>query len=142
MNDNAGYSAPPLVAQIQRRSLIAGIVAFAFWGVGALLNPDRIFQSYLVGYLFWTGIALGSLAIIMLQYLTGGEWGVITRRPLEAAAKTLPVLVLLFIPLAFGMQGLYTRAHAAQSPGATTASEDPYLLTKFFLLRAAIYFVV
>jgi len=142
MNDSANYSAPPVVVQIQRRSLITGIVTLAFWGVGAFLNPHQIFQSYLVGYLFWAGIALGSLAVIMLQYLTGGEWGVVTRRPLEAAARTLPVLVLLFIPLAFGMQGLYTRAHAVQATGATTPSEDPYLLTKFFLLRAAIYFVV
>lgn len=142
MNDNAGYSAPPLAAQIQRRSLIAGIVALAFWGVGAFLHPDEIFQSYLVGYLFWSGIALGSLAIIMLQYLTGGEWGVVIRRPLEAATRTLPILVLLFIPLAFGMQGMYTRAHTAQTTDATPPSEDPYLLTKFFLLRAAFYFAV
>ena len=46
----------------------------------------------------------------MLQYLTGGQWGVVIRRPLEAATRTLPLLVLLFIPLAFGMQGLYARA--------------------------------
>ena len=87
MNDSANYSAPPVVVQIQRRSLITGIVTLAFWGVGAFLNPHQIFQSYLVGYLFWAGIALGSLAVIMLQYLTGGEWGVVTRRPLEAAAR-------------------------------------------------------
>ena len=89
---------------------------------------------------FWSGIALGSLAVLMLQYLTGGEWGVVIRRPLEAATRTLPVLVLLFIPLAFGMQGLYARAHTAQATDTSSASQDPYLFTKFVLLRAAIYF--
>lgn len=142
MNANASYSAPPLAAQIQRRSLIVGIVALALWGIGAFIRPDQIFQSYLVGFLFWSGIALGSLAIIMLQYLTGGEWGVVIRRPLEAATRTLPVLVLLFIPLAYGTQRLYARAHAAQATDAIPPAEDPYLSTKFFLLRAAFYFAV
>jgi hypothetical protein len=110
--------------------------------VGALLHPELIFKSYLVGFLFWSGIALGSLAVLMLQYLTGGEWGVVIRRPLEAATRTLPVLVLLFIPLAFGIQGLYARAHTAQATDTSPVSPDPYLFTKFVLLRAAIYFAV
>lgn len=140
MSENLRYAPPQSLAQIQRRSLVAGIVALAFWGVGAILHPDQIFKSYLVGYLFWSGIALGSLAVLMLQYLTGGEWGVVIRRPLEAATRTLPVLVLLFIPLAFGMQGLYARAHTAQATDPSSTSQDPYLFTKFVLLRAAIYF--
>lgn len=141
MNDNA-YSAPPIAAQIQRRSLIVGVVALAFWGVGAFIRPHQIFQSYLIGFLFWSGIALGSLALIMLQYLTGGEWGVVIRRPLEAATRTLPVLVLLFLPVAYGMPRMYARAHAAQATDAIPPAEDPYLFTGFFLLRAAIYFAV
>ena len=141
MNENA-YSAPPIAAQIQRRSLIVGVVALAFWGVGAFIRPDRIFQSYLIGFLFWSGIALGSLALIMLQYLTGGEWGVVIRRPLEAATRTLPALVLLFLPLAYGMPRMYARAHAAQATSAVPSAEDPYLFTRFFLLRAAIYFAI
>ncbi len=140
MSEKIQYAAPPLMARIQRRSLIAGLMALAFWAVGTLLHPDQIFQSYLVGYLFWSGIALGSLAVLMLQYLTGGEWGVVIRRPLEAATRTLPLLVLLFIPLAFGMQRLYMRAYAAQAADTTPPSQDPYLFTKFLLLRAAIYF--
>lgn len=140
MSENLRYAAPQSLAQIQRGSLVAGIVALAFWGVGALFHPELLLRSYLVGFLFWSGLALGSLAVLMLQYLTGGEWGVVIRRPLEAATRTLPVLVLLFIPLAFGMRGLYSRAHAAQATDTPSASQDPYLFTQFVLLRAAIYF--
>ena len=55
-------------------------------------------RSYLVGFLFSWGLALGCLGILMLQYLTGGAWGVVSRRTLEAATRTLPLLALLSSP--------------------------------------------
>ena len=52
--------------------------------------------------LFWLGIALGCLACVMLHHLVGGVWGFLIRRPLEAATMTLPLMALLFLPLALG----------------------------------------
>ena len=140
MKDDVAYIAPPLVTQIQRGAVAVGIVSLALWGIGAILYPSLLFHSYLTGYLLWAGIALGCLALLMLQYLTGGEWGVVIRRPLEAATGTLPLLLLLFIPLAFGLPQMYREARLAQGGDAT--SNDPYLLAKFLLLRTAIYFAV
>lgn len=140
MKDDVAYIAPPLVTKIQRASLAVGIVSLVLWGIGAILYPGLLFHSYLVGYLLWAGIALGCLALLMLQYLTGGEWGVVIRRPLEAATGTLPLLLLLFIPLAFGLPEMYGQARVAQQADAT--SNDPYLLAKFLLLRTAIYFAI
>ena len=51
------------------------------------MNRQQFFHSYLVAYMFWAGIALGSLALLMLQHLTGGGWGLVIRRVLEAAAN-------------------------------------------------------
>ena len=56
-----------------------------------------------MAYIFWVGIALGSLAILMVIHLTGGAWGLVIRRPLEAATRTIPFMAILFIPIVIGM---------------------------------------
>src|SRR5579875_159456 len=90
-----------------RLAIIVGLAFLALSIVGAFFSPAEFFRSYLMSYLFWIGITLGSMAIVMLQYLTGGTWGILVRRPLESAAQTLPLLIVLFIPIAFGIPDLY-----------------------------------
>ncbi len=102
-----------------------------------------MFRAWLVAFNLCLGIALGSLVVLMLQYLTGGTWGFVIRRPLEAATRTLPVLTLLFVPLALGLGDLYAWAQ----PARVEADEElqhkaPYLNVGFFLIRAAAYFVI
>ena len=87
----------------QTRFLAGGLLLLVVSVIGALFNPGQFFRSYLMGYLFWVGLALGSMALVMVQYLTGGAWGVVTRRLLESAMRTLPLLALLFIPILFGI---------------------------------------
>src|SRR6476469_1728875 len=82
----------------------------------ALIAPDmreQALRSWLLGFVFWAGIGIGCLGILMTQYLTGGAWGVISRRILEAGTRTLPILVLLFIPLALGVyfRDVFTWTH-------------------------------
>ena len=73
-------TAPPIVKTIGQRSLIVaavfGIAALAL----AFLRTDEFFRAYLLGYMCWLGVALGSMAIIMIRHLTGGGWGVVIRR--------------------------------------------------------------
>ncbi len=73
---------------------------------------DRFFQAYLVAYTFWMGVVLGSLALLMVQHLSGGVWGIVLRRPFEAAVRTLPFMAVLFLPIVFGMHSLYEWTHA------------------------------
>jgi len=75
--------------------------------LGALLDPQQFFFAYLSAFLFWTGITLGGLAVCMLHNLTGGAWGALIRRPFEACGRTLPLLAVLFVPVAVGMPFLY-----------------------------------
>ena len=75
--------------------------------LGALVDPQQFFFAYLIAFLYWTGIALGGMAIWMLHNLTGGAWGVLIRRQFEAGSRTLPLLAMLFVPIAFGMPYLY-----------------------------------
>ncbi len=98
---------PESLARLQSRALMVGAAGLLLCGVGLLLDPVRLLQSYLVAWLYWSGLALGALAVVLLQFLSGGAWGMIIRRILEAATRTLPLLTLLFLPLLLGMETLY-----------------------------------
>ena len=85
--------------RIQSRSLLAGVAALALCAWGAFSNPQQFYQSYLMSFLFWSGITLGCLAVLMLHHLVGGGWGVLIRRMLEAGTRTLPLIALLLVPI-------------------------------------------
>ena len=133
----------PELAQYQRRSFIAALVGAAVSIVGLLLNPAQFFQSYLMAYMLVLGLTLGSLALGMIHQLSGGAWGVVTRRLFGAASRVVPVLTLLFLPIVFGMHYLYewSRADVVAHDDILQAKRL-YLNTPFFLARAAIYFLV
>ena len=72
---------------------------------------------------FWLGVALGSMALLMVQHLSGGAWGVVIRRPLEAAVSTLPAMAVLFLPIALGMHSLYQWTHEEALSDAVIAAK-------------------
>src|SRR5712672_684461 len=86
---------------------IAGLIALAVCALGVAFQPAGFFRAYLVAYLYWLGIAHGCLVVLLVYHLTGGAWGYALRRILEAAACTMPLLTVLFVPLGFGLYELY-----------------------------------
>ena len=137
------FQPPASVSGLQRLGTIAAIVGVVLAGVGfALSGVDRFYQAYLVGYTFWLGVALGSMALLMVQHLSGGAWGVVIRRPLEAATSTIPAMAVLFVPIALGMHSLYQWTHEGALNDPMIAAKAAYLNTPFFLARALFYFVV
>ena len=126
-----------------RLALAVGIALWIISIIGAFFSPGDFYRSYLMGYLLWISITLGSLAVVMLQYVTGGAWGIISRRALESATQTLPLLVILFIPLCFGLHYLYDWAHPdLVQHEYTLRHRSGYLNVPFFIIRAAIYFAI
>lgn len=108
---------------------------------GGALHPESFFPGYLAGYLFWLGLALGSLSILMVHYQVGGSWGYVTRRILEASMGTLPLLALLFIPILLGHRVLYSWVSVPGHPSAPALRHlDGYMDPRFFLLRAGLCF--
>ena len=67
-------------------------------------RPRHFWESYLIGYIFWIGITLGSLGVLMVQHLSGGAWTMVSRRLLEAATRNLPLMALLFLPIWFNLE--------------------------------------
>jgi hypothetical protein len=138
------YQPPDSVGGLQRLGTGAALVGLVVTVVGFLLSGQaRFFQAYLVAYTFWIGVVLGSMALLMIQHLTGGAWGVVIRRPLEAALRTLPIMTLLFVPILFGMHDLYHWTHedvVATDP--VIAAKVEYLNTPFFIVRQVIFFAI
>ena len=97
----------PEVDQLRKRSLVVGAAALALCAGGAWANPPEFFHAYLTAYLFWIGIALGCLAILMLHHLVSGRWGFVVQRLLESGSRTIPLMALLFVPLLFGLRELF-----------------------------------
>lgn len=136
-------SPPAALDRYQRPALIVGVVGLAISLIGLFANREQFFRSYLVGFVFIASITLGSLAVLMIQYLTGGIWGIVTRRSLEASTRLLPVLLMAFIPLAFGMRDLFEWARPeVVAHDALLQHKAPYLNITAFFVRAAIYFLL
>ncbi|HEX9445098.1 MAG TPA: hypothetical protein VGA73_13315 [Candidatus Binatia bacterium] len=128
---------------LRNRALAAGAAALALALAGALFDAPQFFRSYLVAYLFWIGFPLGSLALLMLHHLVGGRWGFVIQRLLEAAARTFPLMALLFLPLVFGLGRLYVwAAPEAVAADPVLRQKSAYLNPGFFLARAAVYFAL
>ncbi|MFY9611861.1 MAG: hypothetical protein WAU45_25010 [Blastocatellia bacterium] len=138
--------APPEVERFRRSALIVGVAGLAMCGLPALLISslrDQFFRSYLLSFVFWIGITLGCFAILMVQHMSGGAWGLVIRRVLESATRTFPLFALLFLPIILGAHSLYIWAR----PDEVAASEalkhkSAYLNVTFFVVRAVFYFVV
>ena len=134
---------PPQTGSFRRRVFIAGGVLLLLLLVTVFIDPHQFFQAYLIGWTFWTGISVGSLALLMLQHLTGGGWGFVIRRTLEAATRLLPLMALLFIPVILGAHWIYEWTdHEVLEHDPVVAFKQPFLNLPFFIVRAVIYFGV
>lgn len=137
------YAAPAEVARWRPMLLGGGALLVATSLVAAFFTPAPAFHGYLMGFLLWWGLTLGSLALLMTQYLTGGAWGVVTRRLFEAATRTLPLMALLFIPLLFGMGSLYDWAHPEIVRNEEVLQHRaPYMNPVGFTVRAVLCFAI
>jgi hypothetical protein len=134
----------PNLDRIQKYALIVSLVGVIACIVGIFVSPGhRFFSAYLFAYLFWLGIPLGCLAILMMQYLTGGSWGLPLRRLLEAGIRMLPLMAVLFIPMFFAFGSLYPWPQSGEPQhGYHSALQAVYLEPGFFILRAILYFAV
>jgi hypothetical protein len=139
------HPVPEQVEVLQRRAFALGAAGLMASLIGAFVSPTQFFHSYLFAFLFWNGIAIGCLSLLMIQHLTGGRWGLAIRRLLEAGTRTVPVLVLLFLPVAFGLERIYPWAGSEQSDATIRHAieiKQAYLNVPSFLGRAAFYFAV
>lgn len=125
----------------QRISGGAGIILLALCIVVGFANPARVFQAYWFAWVFWTGLALGGMSVLMMQYALRSAWGDAVQRPALAVSWTLPLMALLFIPSWLGLAHIFPWAHPDFAMRAW-AHKRLYLNVPWFSIRTVGYFVV
>jgi len=142
INETADVAIPEL-AGVQRRAFAVGAVAALVSAIGLFVNVDQFLQSYLMAFMWCLGVTLGCLALGMVHQLSGGAWGVVLRRPIGAAARVLPVMTALFLPIVVGARHLYIWTHAdVVAADEALQHKQLYLNTPFWIVRAILYFAV
>ena len=129
---------PPVadLEALRKKALMAGGVGLLLCAIGFIVDRDQFFRSWLIAFMLFLGISLGSMALMMIQHLSGGTWGVF-RRVFEASSRTLPLMAALFIPIIAGMTSLYPWTHAdLVEHDEILRHKAAYLNTGFFLARA------
>jgi hypothetical protein len=125
---------------LRNRALRIGIAGLVVCGIGFVVAREHFFRAWLIGFLLWLGISLGSMALMMIQHLSGGQWGVF-RRVFEASSRTLPLMAVLFLPVLAGMTYLYPWTHPDQvAADEVLRHKALYLNSGFFVARALFYF--
>jgi len=150
--DQRLYTVPTAVRRFGGTALVVGLVALAAAAVIAAVSSggtlrgfgDVFWRPYLVAYVLWTGVAVGSMSIMMLHHLSGGGWGVVLRRLFEAASRTLPLCLILFVPIVVAVltHTLYPWTMPEIAAEAIIKKKAIFLNTPFFLARTLFYFAV
>lgn len=128
------------VVAVPRAVLVAGALLVALCLALAFFDAAGMARSWLIGFLFWLGVSLGSMAILAAATLTGAAWVMPLRPALLAALKPLPLLALAFVPVAIGWLTLHPWAAGLRSSGL--AHLEIWSSTAAVAIRGAIYFAV
>lgn len=126
--------------RIQQGAIVVAVVALIIGFIGMFADATHWVRAYLVAYIFWLELSLGCLGLLLLTNLVKSKWGFTTQRLLAAGARTIPLMVILFLPVLIGLRQLY--------PWATNVAteinygEDAYFRGPVFVIRAVIYFIL
>ncbi|HKF20328.1 MAG TPA: hypothetical protein VKE93_02100 [Candidatus Angelobacter sp.] len=140
------YAPPAVIGRMRMPALTVGILAAVLaLALAASLHRWPLFlQSWLVAFLFWLGLTLGSLVLLMLQYVSGGNWGRVGRRFWEAASGNLPLMFAAWLPIAFGVKVLYSSWALPFDQAVAKLGWEKvhyYLNPGFFWFRGVFYFL-
>jgi hypothetical protein len=146
MVENQYSLAPDLLGILKKYqgiAIIVGLIGFAALLAGYFVSsPEQFLRSYLIGFTFWNGMALGCLVLVMIQYMTGGAWGMMARRTFEAGSRVLPLMAVLVIPIYFGAKILFPWTFPAAAHDPVLLDKAWYLNLPGFYLRAPLYYII
>jgi hypothetical protein len=132
------------------KAAVAGVLGLIVFAIGLAQDPKAAYHSYLIAFTYWAGVAIGSLLLLMIFHAFHAKWMTVLRRPLEVMASSMPIFVVLFIPVAIGLMSnhLFAWTHpadmgmTAEQAALFESHKSKYLNPSFFFFRTALYFLV
>lgn len=132
-----------LQTPLARRFLAGGLLLTALSVLVGFFSVASFFHAYLVAYLLWSGFSFGAFIVLCIHHLSGGGWGYLIRRILEAATRIWGLLVVLFVPVIVGIPWLYVWADPqAVQANPLLQQKQLYLNATAYTLRAIVFFVI
>lgn len=126
-----------------KRAFILGLAVAVICAICSAADLPQFFRSYLVAWLFWMGMTLGSFGMLMMHHLVGGRWGFPVRRFFEAGTQTTPLMALCFVPIAFGLHDIYAWSQPLiVHADVVMQRKRAYMNIPFFLIRMVVYFAI
>lgn len=141
---NPAESPRPEIARIQQRSLVVGVIGLVLCAVGFAVDHTQFLRSYLWAYLFWTGMTIGCLGILLMHNVVGGKWGIVIRKLVETGAtpRQFLMMAVLILPILLSIPTLYSWARPGALSDEIIHKKAAYLNVNFFLIRAVLYFII
>jgi len=124
-------------------ALIVGVIGLLLSVIGYFTDSKQFYFSYLTSFAFWISLGLGGLFFTMLHHISGAKWSTVLIRISQAAMSVLPIMIIFFIPIFFGIKELYDWSHPNIVAESTVLQgKSGYLNISFFTIRAIIYFAI
>jgi hypothetical protein len=115
-------------------------MSIAYWATSYQQDPERALLGYLFAFVSVLAIALGCLVYVLIQHLTRAGWSIVTRRVAEFGAATMPLMAVLFLPIAFFSHDIFSWSH--MEADEVIEAKSAFLNMPFFLIRAVGYFAI
>jgi hypothetical protein len=131
-----------LSTRLPRFLLAIGILFSAIMSFGFNTDPHHAYYSYLVAFIFFLGMSLSAMFLVMIQHLARAGWGILVRRIPELLMKNLPLMALLFLPILFGMEHIFHWLDPSMAGDHLIQLKSAFLNKPFFIIRAIVYFLV
>ncbi|HWX53975.1 MAG TPA: hypothetical protein VN176_05220 [Verrucomicrobiae bacterium] len=139
----ADFAPPASIVRMRNNAATVAVIFSVLAIIGAFNKEELFLRSWLMAFMFWLGLTLGSLVLLMLQYVSGGNWGRLGRRIWEAAAWNIPLMFVFWLPIAFEVKKIYRWAAMSGGDAASTLGAEKvhfYLNISGFWIRGGIYF--
>lgn len=130
-----------VLSRMRVGAALTALVGIALCALSAR-DLDAFWRAYLTAFVAWHTVPLGCLALLLTYHLAGGPWGRMLGEPLEAGARTLPLIALLGLPLLFDLDALFPWARPEYlAREEIVARKVFYLEPSFFMARTVLYLV-
>lgn len=111
--------------------------------IGALVNHQAFYFSWLTAFMFYLSLGLGALFLVLAHHLFDAGWSVPIRRFCEHISSLLfPWMLLLFLPIAIKAKSIFPWMNELAHPDHSLHAKSPLFTVPGFYAAAVFCFLV